>query len=305
MTPTNAPRPGIILAGGSGTRLHPLTLPVSKQLMPVFDKPMIYYPLSVLMLAGVRDVLVITTPEDASCFQRLLGDGERWGMAISYAVQPHPQGLAQAYHIGADFIGGRPSVLMLGDNIFHGEGLGDALTRAAGRTTGATIFAYPVRDPSLYGVVTLDDTARPIALDEKPVRPGSNLAVTGMYFYDERATAFAADLRPSARGEFEITDLNHRYLDAGLLDVEMFGRGFAWLDTGTHDALLAAATYVQIVEQRQGLKICCPEEVAWRSGFISDAQLERLARPLRKSGYGDYLLRLLSDRPMSSARYAA
>lgn len=303
--PVAAARPGIILAGGSGTRLHPLTLPVSKQLMPVFDKPMIYYPLAVLMLAGIREVLIIATPEDMPCFRRLLGDGARWGMAISYAEQPRPEGLAQAYHIGARFVDGRPSALILGDNIFHGDGLSDALARADRRRQGATVFSYPVRDPSAYGVVTIDEEGRPVALEEKPARPQSNHAVTGLYFYDERATDLAANLRPSARGEYEITDLNRLYLEAGALAVEPLGRGFAWLDTGTHETLLAAATYVQIVEQRQGLKICCPEEIAWRNGFISDGELERLALPLRKSGYGDYLLRLLSDRPALVASRAA
>lgn len=301
----HARRPGIILAGGSGTRLHPLTLPVSKQLMPVFDKPMIYYPLAVLMLAGIREVLVIATPDDLPSFRRLLGDGARWGITIDYAPQSRPEGLAQAYHIGADFIAGRPSALILGDNIFHGDDFGETLARADACADGATVFSYPVRDPSAYGVVSIDPDGRPIQLDEKPARPQSNLAVTGLYFYDERATDLAATLRPSARGEYEITDLNRLYLQDDALSVQPLGRGFAWLDTGTHETLLAAATYVQIIEQRQGLKICCPEEIAWRQGFISDGDLERLALPLRKSGYGDYLLRLLSDRPaLSRSRVA-
>ncbi len=283
-------RRGIILAGGSGTRLYPLTKPVSKQLMPVYDKPMIYYPLSVLMLAGVREVLIITTPGDSAAFKGLLGDGSDWGMAISYAVQPEPRGLAQAYHIGADFVGNRPSVLILGDNIFHGHGLPELLARADARGEGATVFGYYVKDPQAYGVVSFDAAGRAATIEEKPPAPRSNYAVTGLYFYDGRAVEFARGIKPSARGELEITDLNRIYLEAGALNVELMGRGFAWLDTGTHGSLLDAALYVRIVEERQGLKICCPEEIAWRLGFIDAAQLARIAEPLRKSGYGEYLL---------------
>jgi glucose-1-phosphate thymidylyltransferase len=283
-------RRGIILAGGSGTRLYPLTKPVSKQLMPVYDKPMIYYPLSVLMLAGVSDVLIITTPADAPAFQGLLGDGSAWGMNIHYAQQPRPEGLAQAYHIGADFVGNDPSVLILGDNIFHGHGLPELLASAAARTDGATVFGYYVKDPQAYGVVSFDAQGRAETIEEKPAQPKSNYAVTGLYFYDGDAVALARDLKPSPRGELEITDLNRRYLEAGKLNVELMGRGFAWLDTGTHGSLLDAANYVRIVEERQGLKICCPEEIAWRRGLISDDQLARIAEPLRKSGYGEYLL---------------
>jgi glucose-1-phosphate thymidylyltransferase len=284
------PRRGIILAGGSGTRLYPLTLPVSKQLMPIYDKPMIYYPLSVLMLAGCREIMVITTPADAVAFRALLGDGSQWGLTIQYAEQPRPEGLAQAYHIGADFVGNEPSVLILGDNIFHGHGLPELLSSAAARDDGATVFGYYVKDPKAYGVVSFDDAGRAETIEEKPVKPRSNYAVTGLYFYDGNAVALARDLRPSPRGELEITDLNRLYLETGKLNVELMGRGFAWLDTGTHGSLLDAALYVRIVEERQGLKICCPEEIAWRKGLISDAQLEAIAAPLRKSGYGDYLL---------------
>ncbi|OSZ65281.1 glucose-1-phosphate thymidylyltransferase [Sphingomonas sp. IBVSS1] len=283
-------RRGIILAGGSGTRLYPLTKPVSKQLMPVYDKPMIYYPLSVLMLAGISDVLIITTPQDAPAFQGLLGDGSDWGMNIQYAQQPRPEGLAQAYHIGADFVGNDPSVLILGDNIFHGHGLPELLASAAARTDGATVFGYYVKDPQAYGVVSFDAQGRAETIEEKPAVPKSNYAVTGLYFYDGDAVALARDLKPSPRGELEITDLNRRYLEAGKLNVELMGRGFAWLDTGTHSSLLDAALYVRIVEERQGLKICCPEEIAWRRGLIDDDQLARIAEPLRKSGYGEYLL---------------
>lgn len=284
-------RRGIILAGGSGTRLYPLTRPVSKQLMPVYDKPMIYYPLSVLMLAGVREILVITTPHDRPAFEALLGDGSQWGLALRYAVQPHPGGLAQAYHIGADFVGTDPSVLILGDNIFYGHGLPELLAEAAGRTRGASVFGYQVRNPSDYGVVSFGADGRAETIEEKPEHPRSNFAVTGLYFYDGRAVDYAHAITPSARGELEITDLNRKYLEAGDLHVAVMGRGFAWLDTGTHASLLDAALYVRIIEERQGLKICCPEEIAWRQGFISTEQLLRLAEPLRKSGYGDYLLR--------------
>lgn len=286
-------RKGIILAGGSGTRLHPLTRPVSKQLMPIYDKPMIYYPLSVLMLAGVREVLIITTPVDAPAFFSLLGDGRQWGISIEYAQQSRPEGLAQAYHIGAGFVGTDPSVLILGDNIFHGHGLPELLSSAGSRTDGATVFGYYVNDASAYGVVSFDARGRAETIEEKPEQPKSNYAVTGLYFYDGDAVALARDLKPSPRGELEITDLNRRYLEAGKLNVELMGRGFAWLDTGTHGSLLDAANYVRIVEERQGLKVCCPEEIAWRAGLISDAQLEAIAAPLRKSGYGEYLLNQL------------
>lgn len=286
-------RRGIILAGGSGTRLAPITDAVSKQLVPVYDKPMIYYPLSVLMLAGIREVLVITTPHDQSAFQRLLGDGSQWGMEIQYAVQPEPAGLAQAYHIGADFVGEGPSALVLGDNIFYGHGFGELLAKADARTSGATVFGYYVSDPKAYGVVSFDGAGRAETIEEKPENPKSNYAVTGLYFYDGEAARIARDLKPSPRGELEITDLNRVYLEAGRLNVEIMGRGYAWLDTGTHASLLDAGQYVRITEERQGLKIACPEEIAWRLGFIDDAKLEEISQRLRKSGYGEYLLRLL------------
>lgn len=286
-------RKGIILAGGSGTRLYPLTKGVSKQLMPVFDKPMIYYPLATLMLAGIREILIITTPADQAAFKALLGDGGDWGIQLSYAVQPSPDGLAQAFHIGADFVRGGPSALILGDNIFYGHGLPELLQSANSRKDGASVFAYQVRDPQAYGVVSFNADGRAESLEEKPVSPRSNYAVTGLYFYDETVVDRARDLQPSSRGELEITDLNRLYLDDDALAVEIMGRGFAWLDTGTHGSLLDAGTYVRITEERQGLKICCPEEIAWRQGFIDDAGLERIAAPLRKSGYGEYLLRLL------------
>lgn len=286
-------RKGIILAGGSGTRLYPLTHAVSKQLMPIYDKPMIYYPLSVLILAGIRDILIITTPQDQMAFKALLGDGAPLGLDLRYAVQVEPKGLAQAYHIGADFVDGSPSALILGDNIFYGHGLTETLAKAAARDTGATVFGYYVDNPTAYGVVSFDADGKAESIEEKPAYPKSNYAVTGLYFYDRRACDLAADLAPSARGELEITDLNRRYLEQGALDVEILGRGYAWLDTGTHGSLLDAAHYVRVTEERQGLKVCCPEELAWRKGFIDDDQLLRIAEPLRKSGYGDYLIGLL------------
>ena len=286
-------RKGIILAGGSGTRLYPLTRGMSKQLIPVFDKPMIYYPLSVLMLAGIRDVLVITAPEDQPQFRRVLGDGSEWGIRISYAVQTAPEGIAQALIIGDEFLDGGPSALILGDNIFYGHGLQEVLRAATARTEGATVFGYYVSEPERYGVVTFDEAGRATDVQEKPETPASNYAVTGLYFYDGRAGEFARSLAPSVRGELEITDLNRRYLEAGLLRVETLGRGFAWLDTGTHQSLLDAAEFVRVMEARQGLKVACVEEVAYRMGFIDAEQLERLAEPLLRSGYGQYLLRLL------------
>ncbi len=289
-------RKGIILAGGSGTRLYPLTKGVSKQLMPVYDKPMIYYPLSALLLAGIREVLIITTPQDQAAFKAVLGDGSAWGISLDYAVQPEPAGLAQAYHIGADFVGDQPSALVLGDNIFYGHGFVDLLNSADGRDEGASVFAYYVNDARSYGVVSFDADGKAETIEEKPEHPKSNYAVTGLYFYDGQAVRIARDLKPSARGELEITDLNRVYLEQDQLAVEIMGRGYAWLDTGTHSSLLDAALYVRITEERQGLKICCPEEICWRQGFIDDAQLEALAAPLRKSGYGDYLMRLLEGR---------
>lgn len=286
-------RKGIILAGGSGTRLYPITRVISKQLLPIYDKPMIYYPLSTLMQAGIREVLVITTPHEQTLFRELLGDGSQWGIDISFAVQPSPDGLAQAFIIGEEFIDGNPSCLILGDNIFHGGGLTDVLTRSTQRTGGSTVFGYWVRDPERYGVAEFDKSNRVIGLEEKPESPKSNYAVTGLYFYDERVCQFARDLKPSPRGELEITDLNRCYLDDGSLHLERLGRGYAWLDTGTHESLQQASSFIETIESRQGLKVACPEEIAFLKGWIDRNRVMELAEPLRNSGYGEYLIQLL------------
>ena len=292
---TATARKGIILAGGSGTRLYPVTIAVSKQLLPIYDKPMIYYPLATLMLAGIRDILIISTPQDTPRFEQLLGDGGRWGIRLSYAVQPSPDGLAQAFIIGREFVGNDPVTLVLGDNIFYGHDFGSDLAKASARKSGATVFAYPVHDPERYGVVVFDAQGRAISLEEKPAKPKSRYAVTGLYFYDNQVLDIAATLKPSARGELEITDVNRVYLQRQQLDVVVMGRGQAWLDTGTHDSLIDASLFIATIEKRQGLKVSCPEEIAWRMGWINDTELEQLAMVLAKNGYGQYLLEVLRE----------